>query len=140
MKYLRVMGMSQICNKKILLERPTFSQMHSYVKSRGVTRYEIVVGHTLNPFSKSGGALCYQTTKKWWGTCPQAPPMVTPLLIQFSKLLRYLLAINWLISTTNLAWIRVNLTKSALLVSNWVARSCFQNFENYSFEIEGSQS
>ena len=31
---------------------------------RGVTRYEIVVGHTLNPFSKSGGALCHQTTKK----------------------------------------------------------------------------
>ena len=49
------------------------------VSSWGVTRYEIVVGHTLNPFSKSGGALCYQTTKKWWGTCPQATPMVTPL-------------------------------------------------------------
>ena len=26
---------------------------------RGVARYEIVVGHTLNPFSKSVGVLCY---------------------------------------------------------------------------------
>ena len=52
---------------------------------RGVGRYEIVVGHTLNPSSKSGGALCYQTTKKWWGTCPQAPPMATLLRIDLPE-------------------------------------------------------
>ena len=43
---------------------------------RGVGRYEIVVGHTLG-----GGTLCYQTTKKWWGMCPQAPPMVTRCML-----------------------------------------------------------
>ena len=46
---------------------------------RGVSRYEVVVGHIIKPLLKSGGALCYQTTKKWWGTSPQAPPMVTTL-------------------------------------------------------------
>ena len=43
-----------------------------------------MAGHTLlthyTPFSKSGGAICYQTIKKRWGTRLQAPPMVTPLI------------------------------------------------------------
>ena len=47
---------------------------------RGARMSSIVVGHTLNPPSKNGGALCYNTTRKRWGTCSQAPPMVTPLL------------------------------------------------------------
>ena len=25
-------------------------------------------------------ALCYQPTKKWWGTCPQAPPIPRPMM------------------------------------------------------------
>ena len=33
----------------------------------------------IKPSSKSGGALCYQATKKWRCTYPQAPHMVTPL-------------------------------------------------------------
>ena len=52
---------------------------------RGVGRYEIVEGHILNHSLKIGGALCYQTTKKWWGTCPKAPPMVTPLILDDVK-------------------------------------------------------
>ena len=48
---------------------------------RGVGRYEILVEHIIKPLLKSGGAICYQTTKKWQGTCPQAPPMVTLLSI-----------------------------------------------------------
>ena len=48
---------------------------------KGVTKYEIVVGHTLNLFLESGGVICYQNTKKWWGMCPQAQPMVTPLCL-----------------------------------------------------------
>ena len=43
----------------------SIKEIAMYLLHRGVTRYEIVVGHTLNPLSKSGGALCYQTTKKW---------------------------------------------------------------------------
>ena len=50
------------------------------MEHRGVGKYEIVVGYIINLLLKCGGALCYQTTKKWWGTCPQAPPMVTPLM------------------------------------------------------------
>ena len=49
------------------LEAAKSSQISFITKfiSKGVRRYEIVVGHTLNPSSRSGGALCYQTTKKW---------------------------------------------------------------------------
>ena len=42
-----------------------------------------MVRHIIKPLLKKFGALCYQTTKKWWGTCPLAPPMVTTLLIIF---------------------------------------------------------
>ena len=55
--------------------------------SRGVGRYEIVVGRIIKPLLKSGGAPCYQTTKKWWGKCPQAHPMVTPLHINVKPIL-----------------------------------------------------
>ena len=48
------------------------------LECRGVSRYIIVVGHTLNPFSKSGRALCYQNTKKWWGMSPRPHPWWHP--------------------------------------------------------------
>ena len=42
---------------------------------------------SLNPTSKTDVALCYQTTKKWLGTCPKALPLVTPL---------YVINVSWL--------------------------------------------
>ena len=46
---------------------------------RGVTSYEIVVGYTLNPVSKSDGDYLIKPPKSGGTRAPQAPPMVTPL-------------------------------------------------------------
>ena len=58
----------------VLLRTMLIRALDLLVGCRGVGMYEIVVGPIVKPLLKSGGALCYQTTIKWRGTCPQAQP------------------------------------------------------------------
>ena len=57
-----------IYSLKLDLTKPVSFNFCKSKCNRGVGRYEIVVGHIIKPL-----------LKKWWGTCRQAPPMVTPL-------------------------------------------------------------